>query len=233
MQMKDFIDPCFDPMTCRQQLDEFRVLLDDSEELQEQTDLLPFFRERTHLSAFMASYHPDVCRYDRFASEYPLFGDFVCDFVIGDSERAAYCFVEFEDATPTSVFRPRSSRAVPEWSPRFEHGFSQILDWFWKLDDMKATTDFEGRFASRIADYMGILIIGRDKGLDDINLQRRLQWRRDRVTIDSRKVHCRTFDQLYSDLDDRLTTWGFHSDVSAKSSAVTVSPMVAPDRCEM
>jgi hypothetical protein len=32
------------------------------------------------------------------------------------------------DLTPASVFTTRKGKSTPEWSPRLDHGFSQILD---------------------------------------------------------------------------------------------------------
>jgi hypothetical protein len=46
--------------------------------LDEKKHVLPFFRKRRHLSAFIAS-NADVIRVDRLSFEYPLFGDFTCD----------------------------------------------------------------------------------------------------------------------------------------------------------
>ena len=142
--MKTFIRFRFDLKRCRTELDEFKKLLDNHPTLDERRDILPFFREREHLSAFIGSYFaPSIENSDRLAFEYSLFGDFFCDLVVGDSARGVYCFVEFEDATPTSIFESRGQKATLEWSSRFERGFSQIVDWFWKLDDMRGTIEFK------------------------------------------------------------------------------------------
>jgi hypothetical protein len=57
--------------------------------------------------------------------------------------------VEFEDAASKSIFVSKSGKNTPEWSSRFEKGFTQILDWFWKLDDLEKTDAFEDRFTAR------------------------------------------------------------------------------------
>jgi hypothetical protein len=128
--MKKFIEFDFKPQRCRTELDELKTLLESHTHLDEQKTILPFFRERQHLSAFIGSYMPDIIDFNRLAFEYSIFGDFASDLVIGDYETATYCFVEFEDASPTSLFEQKGQKATLEWSSRFEHGFSQLIDWF-------------------------------------------------------------------------------------------------------
>ena len=73
---------------------------------------------------------------DLLAYEYPLFGDFRCDLAVADSVTRACTFVEFEDAGPRSLFVQHGDKATREWSPRFDHGYSQVVNWFYKLQDM-------------------------------------------------------------------------------------------------
>ncbi|MCU0552441.1 MAG: DUF4263 domain-containing protein [Leptolyngbya sp. Prado105] len=139
--MKNFEKFQFSPKLCRQELHKLKELLEMQDDLHENRAVLPFFQKNKHLSAFIGSHAAQIVQYDRLAFEYDLFGDFTADLVVGDSSRGHYCFVEFEDASKNSVFR-QTNRASSEWSPRFEHGFSQIIDWFWKLEDMRQTTKF-------------------------------------------------------------------------------------------
>lgn len=141
---------------------------------------------------------------DLVAHEYDLFGDFTCDLVIGDSVRKTFCFVEFEDAKKDSIFQKTSGRATPKWSNRFEQGFSQIVDWMYKLADLEKSDAFETRFGTRSIDFMGALIIGRDKYLS-ASENRRLKWREKFVLINSQRVHCLTFDELLQVLENKLT----------------------------
>jgi hypothetical protein len=200
--MKELIKLKFDFALCRRELREFKSLLDSVPTLEERAVILPFFKERHHLSAFVGSYFANLDRFDRLAFEYSLFGDFVCDLVVGDSEKGCYGFVEFEEAGPTSIFRS-SGRSTPEWSPRFEHGFSQIVDWFYMLDDMKSTGRFQDMFGRRDIYYDGMLIIGRSNALYTTQLHR-LRWRQNKVAVDSKRIHCVTFDELYQDLLSRF-----------------------------
>ncbi|MCC5898370.1 MAG: hypothetical protein JJU32_10700 [Phormidium sp. BM_Day4_Bin.17] len=52
---------------CRQELDDLKQHLDNKNELKERRDVLPFFRERSHLSVFIGSYFPYIDKFDRIA----------------------------------------------------------------------------------------------------------------------------------------------------------------------
>lgn len=192
----------FDVTTCISELNEFEKLL-EQEELREREDILPFFRKNLHLSAFIASYVAEIVRFDRIKHEFTFFGDFRADLVVGDSVNGTYCLIDFEDATRNSIFVERG-RSTSDWSPRFEHGFSQIVDWFWKLDDFRNTAQFRAIFDSDSINFCGMLIIGRESFLSPID-KNRLRWRLNKVLIDSQKIICITFDQLARDLKDRLS----------------------------
>lgn len=198
---KEFQKIQFDLVQCRQEVEQLRDLLATNRELQERQQVLPFFKERLHLSAFLGSYHPEIVRYDLVAHEFPLFGDFVADLVVGDSRNSAFAFIEFEDASSESIFVKK--KATPDWSPRFEHGFSQLVDWFFKLDDQKQTIEFVNKFGSNTIRHLGILILGRTEHLAKREEQR-LRWRQEHVLINSKPIYCKTFDQLCEDLLVRL-----------------------------
>ena len=51
--------------------------------------------------------------------------------------------------------------------PRFEHGFSQIIDWFTTLDDFKKTDKFEREFGKGHVTFTGLLVVGRDASVSD------------------------------------------------------------------
>jgi hypothetical protein len=200
--MKYFEHFQFSPSSCREELSGLKELLETQSDLSETKEILPFFQKSKHVSAFIGSYAPQMTRFDRLAFEYELFGDFSADLVIGDSVKRHSCFIEFEDAGKNSVFK-QTNRASSEWSSRFEHGFSQIVDWFWKLEDMKQTSDFRNRFGQEYISYSGLLIIGRDRYLSQMD-KSRLKWRMDKVQIDSKPLFCLTLDNLYDDLNSRL-----------------------------
>lgn len=190
---------------CLLELEEFENLLRNNRELKENEDILPFFKDRPNLSACIGWYSPDnLC--NQIKHEFTLFGDFRADLVVGDSRNNTYCFIEFEDATKDSIFKNKKGKSTSEWSPRFEHGFSQIIDWFWKIDDFNNTSEFRSIFGSENIEFCGILVIGRDDFLSDLETAR-LRWRLNKVLVDSRKVICRTFDQLARDTRNRLSRY--------------------------
>lgn len=196
----------FDPVQCRTDLDAFEYLLLNKAELSERDDILPFFRAHPHLSLLLGSYNPNILTYDRVAFELTLSGTFTADVVVGDWDRKRYCFVEFEDGKSNSIF-VRRTRQTTDWSSRFDHGFSQIVDWLWMLEATKNTEPFERQFGKRAINATMLLVIGRDSGVTDAD-RLRLEWRRDHVVVDSRLVYCCTFDELLRDLRQRLDRYG-------------------------
>jgi hypothetical protein len=108
--MKKFQTIEFDKLTYERELNDFNQLLTQNKSLHERKEILPFFRERTVLSSLIGSFITDLMNIDKIAYEYDLFGDFQCDLVVGDSRRDVYCFIEFEDALPNSVFTEKKNK---------------------------------------------------------------------------------------------------------------------------
>lgn len=171
--------------------------------LRERQDILPFFRQRPHLSTLCGKYDFPFGHADRVAWEYDLFGDFLCDMVVGNSATGSYTFVEFEDAGPGSLFVSHGKKATREWSPRFLHGFGQLVDWFRKLDDMQKSDTFEARFQKRSINWAGVLVAGRDHDLS-ADERLRLEWWRNHIVAHSRRIHCVTYDELVANLLNTL-----------------------------
>jgi Domain of unknown function (DUF4263) len=204
--MKQFKTISFSKKHAKQELKEFRDLLKDpaKPELKEREDILPFFAAHEQLISLMGLYNPLIVNLDRIAIEFDIFGDHTADVAVGDSQSHQYCFIEFEDATNNSVFKKKRSKATLEWSDRFDHGCSQIIDWLLWLENQKNTNSYVQRFGVNEVHYVGLLVIGRDKFLTDPSLRQRLTWRSEQVVVCSRKLHCITFDKLYRDMDLRL-----------------------------
>jgi len=178
-------------------------LLKSKPDLSERDDIQPFFKKRKHLSAYMGTFSPDIGPATELAFEYPFFGDFSADVLLGNKKAGEFCVVEFEDGRRDSIFKKAGTRANPEWSSRFDHGFSQMVDWFYNLDDFKGTKGFTKTFGHGHIKFIGILIIGRSAGLDDTQ-HSRLKWRTERVLIDCHHINCVTFDELHAQLHDRF-----------------------------
>lgn len=204
--MKEFDPLQFEIRKCRDELNEYHQLLNSRVELDEREHILPFFRERRHLSAFLASYVPNLSRFDRIAYEFDIFGDFTADLAIGDTRNKTYCLVEFEEGHPDSIFTKKPGKVTPEWSKRFDHGYGQVIDWFWKLEDVQRTDDFENRFGANSVNYHGLLVIGRTAEMS-LRERKRLKWRLDRTVVNSKFILCVTYDDLYEHLNDRLRTY--------------------------
>lgn len=194
------------------ELKAFKALLDGKgkDGLSEKRDLLPFFDANEHLCALMGMCNPNIVDYKNIsiAREFSIFGDHRADLVIGDTKNKQFCFIEFEDARNTSIFNTSSTKATPDWSTRYDHGFSQLIDWILWIENSKGTSAYAGRFKAPLIQYNMLLVIGRDRDLSDPSLRERFDWRSDSVVVASKKVHCITFDKLYDDLNTRLKIFG-------------------------
>ena len=208
--MKQLEPITVDLARCRGELAAFKILLDrhESGTLREEEHVLPFFRENRNLAALIGYLRSDCFLIDRIAYEFDIFGDHAADLVVGDSTRRAYGFVEFEDAVPDSIFRREAKKSTLAWASRYERGYSQIIDWFWKLDDLAKTDTMRHRFeGAESIHYYGLLVIGRSGHLEPLE-RARFSWRRNRVVVDSKHIYCMTFDELYNDLRDKLSLMG-------------------------
>jgi len=197
----------FDAVSCRKEWNEFDNLLKTNLILEERKDVLPFFKDRPHLSTLIGNQYiaSKTVKVDVFAHEFKIYNNFIADLIVGDSTKREYVLIEFEDGKPNSIFDNRQ-RNVPNWATRFEKGFSQLVDWMWKLDDMKTTNDFENNFGSRDAKFYGLIIIGKNMNLEQQEIKR-LKWRLNNVVINSRHISCVSFDELKDDLDFNLKTY--------------------------
>lgn len=180
---------------------DFELLLNSKTELKERTEILPFFNSHPILTSHIATLLPKLDSPDQIAFEYDIFGDFVCDVAIGNTAENIYCFLEFEDATKHSLFK-KEGKYQPAFSHRFEQGYSQIIDWFTKIDG-QSSQERINRFGSAMIDYHGVLVIGRDQFLNPRLLQR-LKWREKNVVVDNRKIYIYTFDGILSKMKRKV-----------------------------
>ena len=204
--MKNLTAHTFVPANGRVEWNAFSALLAEKPTLSEQTDVLPFFKSCKDLSLLICTYFPGIRTPDRFAHEFEIYGDFVADLVVGDSTVKHYLLIEFENAASDSIFKTKGKKATPDWAPRFENAHSQLVDWLWKLEDMRSTADFQSTFGSRRATFQGLIVIGKDMQLSEQEKDR-LKWRVDRTKIDSSTIACVSFDDLSTDLNHWLTTY--------------------------
>jgi len=84
--------------------------------------------------------------------------------------------------------------------------FKKLLDSSSILDERKDILPFF-RHRKHLSAFNGMLILGRSGDLE-YKEQMRLQWRLDKVLVDSKQIFCITFDDLYKDLKSRLSNYG-------------------------
>ena len=217
--MKEFQPVAFELKQCRLELDGFRRLLAGKVELSEQNDLQPSLKSCRSLVALLGTQIPGISLADRFAFEFDVFGNYTADLVIGNSETGTFCAIEFEDAREGSVLHKAASRAQKEWGRRFEHGFGQLIDWFHAFDDHKNSAEFAKHFGFGHVTFYGALLIGRSAHLTDYD-RARLRWRSDRVAVNTHKVYCWTYDELFEALDRQ---WQLFSLMSQKPTQATTT----------
>jgi hypothetical protein len=203
--VKDFKTIAYEPAAVRRELRELARLL-SRPSLSERKDLLPFFRKREQLSAFMGTYALNIGPATHLAYEFPFLGDFAADIIVGNRDQGEYLVIELEDGAPNSVFTKVKGKKTKEWSKRFDHGYSQLIDWFSCLDDYRQTGKFIDEFGHGYVTFYGLLIIGRNAGMTDGD-RRRLKWRTKNVVVNSQPITCITFDDLNDALQRRLALY--------------------------
>ncbi|EHF8251990.1 Shedu anti-phage system protein SduA domain-containing protein [Enterobacter roggenkampii] len=194
--------------------------------LKENEHLSPALKAAPNHVSIIASSFCGVNKPDLIASEYWILDKLRCDFAVCDSRRRKFCFIEIEDANPRSIFVERKpdqynglmGRApYYDWSERFEHGASQIIDWIRVLHDAEKTDDFRAHFgpANRFeAEF--ILVIGRDEYLDSAQKER-LTWRTKNLKAGDYKIRCITFDQVVEEGKYELETYTVAANVAAST----------------
>jgi Domain of unknown function (DUF4263) len=200
--MKQLATIPFSASKCAGELEELKKLLSNHNELEENRHILPFFKARSSLSAFIGSLFPEMNTFEKTGHEFDLFGDYKADLVVADNSNEKYCFIEFEDAKKSSLFKS-TTKFSDSFSQRYECGFSQLIDWFYILEDQKNTELFRKKLGNNVTGYFGALIIGRDHFLTDAN-RKRLEWRSNNVIVNSRHIYCYTYDTLYKKLKEKL-----------------------------
>jgi hypothetical protein len=194
---------------CQTNLDEFKELLDTRREIEEtgRGSLQESFNSRMNLLLLMGeSFGPGMCP-AHYQNELDLFNEFRADYVVSDATLRKFLFIEFEPAKADSIFEVKNDRRTGtsyQWSRRFEHGLSQVVDWQFRIEDYRRTSKLLEHFGSDDIVFQGVVIIGRDHFLQAQGTQKRFDWRVGKTAIDSRSIHCFTFDTLYREIARRL-----------------------------
>ncbi|NER23723.1 MAG: DUF4263 domain-containing protein [Symploca sp. SIO1C2] len=203
----------FDIQECDKELQELKNFLSKNLAIAEAGDngLQKFFADRPNLILLLGYWHFGL-EPAFYKPEVSLFSnEFRADFVVADRQKKKFVFIEFEDAKENSIFKIKSGQSDSwntsyEWSPRYEHGLSQVIDWYYRMDDYERTNKFEEYFGHTQVSYTGLLVIGRDQFLKQSGLMQRFLWRSNKTIINSRPLHCITFDKLLEESIEKLST---------------------------
>jgi hypothetical protein len=161
----------------RREVEVFGALLRTGRPLGESKDILPVVRRSPHLAASFGFANRALVAPNLLALERPLLGSFRCDVAVGDVPARQFTLVELEDARENSVFEPVKGRDYPRWSSRFEHGFSQLVDWAWRIDhERQPSATLEAAFGTPDPQIHYLLLIGRDRWIGAAG-RARFDWR--------------------------------------------------------
>jgi hypothetical protein len=215
----------FSPATFRRELDAFTRLLKSKSNLSERDEIIPFFKARKHLTAYIGTLYLNIAVATEVCYEFDIGGNFRADILLGSKADGKFCVVEFEPGQEGALFK-KQRRKNPEWSSRFEHAFSQIVDWFYALADGASSREFRDTFGDEEITFASLLVMGRDAELDD-SKRRRLTWRTNKVLIDSNTVTCITFDQLHDDLKRKYEFYAAAAAVETTSTELGLPPLLS------
>jgi hypothetical protein len=202
----------FEPATFRQELNAFARLLESKADIGERADIQPFFKANKHLTAYIGTLYLNIAVATEICFEFDLAGDFRADILLGSKKANQFCVVEFESGEQDAIFKKQPERRNPEWSSRFEHAFSQIVDWFYSLEDQRNSAAFQNTFGSGEITFTSLLVMGRKSSVDSPQM-RRLAWRTKKVLVDSNKVTCITFDDLHAALQEKFEFYSAAAEV--------------------
>jgi Domain of unknown function (DUF4263) len=168
----------------------------------ERKHFLPFFKKHVQLGAFLGTLNDKVSSATHVKNEVPLWGDFVCDLVAGNIQDGAFVFVEFEDASKTSLFQPQRGRRNSRWGTRVEGGISQVTDWLFRIHTEQPSATIERDFGASNIACLGVVVVGRSHEVSPYD-RRRLEWRSEHSIIGGSKLSILTYDDLLTWLTGR------------------------------
>lgn len=198
-----FESHAFDIIEAQGELSEFKHLLDTNIDLKERAHVLSGFARWPNLCALFGKFHGQISIADRIKREFAIEGYFRTDLTVKKAGTDNVCLVEFEGASANCIFRS-GKRTVDDWSPAFEKGFSQIVDWAWAIDEYRNTPPFKDAFGSDRPDFVSVLVIGRDTALKSATAMARWKWRSRFVSVGGSSVTLLTFDDLYFQFDTEI-----------------------------
>jgi hypothetical protein len=81
------------------------------------------------------------------------------------------------------------------WSKQFEHGFGQLVDWAWTINNAKGLPHLENEFGCKIAGTVSVLVCGCDAQMNTTERDR-FEYRRGKTSIEGAIVSILTYDGL-------------------------------------
>jgi len=149
----------FDHARFEAELTALEALLASKDDLSETDDIGPLFKVSRQLSAFLG---PSPRTSDRRPSWPSSSGSSATTGPTSswEASRPPLLRGRVRGRGPRQHLQEAADPIQPEWSARFEHGFSQLTDWFFNLDDYKKTHGFTKTFGYGHVSFTGLLIIG-------------------------------------------------------------------------
>lgn len=193
--MSQFLKIALDFTRAEKELVEIKEFLDRNATFQE-WQITAELKKRPHVSCLIGSLIAGVPRPDVYKFEFQLLGVFRADLVVGSSREGRFVFVEFEGGEKTSLF-DRGTIQMRDWSHQMEHGFGQLVDWAWAIQDGNNTRILRNAFGCDIAAAASVLVCGR-KAYMDATEQSRFDWRTHNIRLGGMPSTCMTYDRLVS-----------------------------------
>ena len=103
-----------------------------------------------------------------------------------------------------SVFKA-GTRQYRHWSPRIEHGFSQIIDWAWVRSDHPNDSVLVAGFGGRIVTSAYAVVCGRKMSLRDDTEEKRFAHRRASLKVEGQPALVLTYDEMLRHMEDNLS----------------------------
>jgi len=173
---------------------EFRKFLQNNATFSER-DVVAQLKKRQHLSCLIGSMPAGVKRADVYKFEFQIQGVFRADLVVGNLQQKTFVFVEFEPGQDTSLFGRHQTNQMRDWSRQLEHGFGQLVDWAWAIQDTSHTTIFKNSFGCDDLSAFYLLVCGREAAMNSTE-KKRLFWRGQNIFLNGKIAACVTYDGL-------------------------------------
>jgi hypothetical protein len=168
-----------------------------------ETRIVAEIRSRPHMACLLAGTlglsAPNLIRF-----ELQMKGMFRTDLVLGNDGLRQFGLIEFEDAMPDSIFR-KGTKQYRYWSPRIEHGFSQIVDWAWVRSDHPNDSVLVAGFGGRVVTSAYAVICGRTMSLRDDTEEKRFAHRRASLKVEGQPALVLTYDEMVRYMEDNLS----------------------------